>query len=475
MKKIILALSLVFSASTVVHAGGWVDDWLIQSSSTSSGYFEGQQRGYYSAGSFHGRWKNTAEYPVTLEPPRVKSGCGGIDVFMGGYSFMDSDYLSTKLQSILTNAAGVAFDLALKTLCEQCSNTIKNMESISDTLNGMQIDECAAGKELVGIVADDKGIRSAEAMQERLGTAIKENKLVTGASSMWDKLTKIEKANNGQVAVGDAHSITASCPNELKNIFLADKTLLGSMGGAMLVPNDYLDLMRGLLGDVKLEGAGNKYKVSVIPPCPQNTPESLNSFLDGEIYVKKENGVCNQISDVNRDLVKLYRDKLEGIATKLKNNVNALSLDEKDFLDKNPMSPLPILRAAIATRTEGQAISGLANITARAMALQMVTDLYSRADLIVLKAQEVLEKKNSSTGDPSGCASYVFIDNLAEHMSSMQDRISKMQKAANDSYISSVNEMNTVLSYIEHMQKVESQMKAELSRRYSKDLVARLY
>ena len=199
---------------------GWVDDWLQQQAGTSPNYFSGQQRGYYSGGSFSGRWHSTAEYPVTVEVPRIKSGCGGIDVFMGGFSFMNTDYLVNKLQSILTDAPAVAFDLALKTLCEQCSNTIKNFEAMADKLNSMQIDECAAAKELVGIVADDNGFHSSEVMRERLGTAIKENKLVSGTAEMWDILTKEDRANNNQPQPGDVADVTSGCNADMTNIFL---------------------------------------------------------------------------------------------------------------------------------------------------------------------------------------------------------------------------------------------------------------
>jgi conjugative transfer pilus assembly protein TraH len=150
MRLLITPLVLTLLLAQTAHAG-WVDDWLQQQATTSPDYLSGQQRGYYAGGSFSGRWRSTAEYPVTVEMPRINSGCGGIDVFMGGFSFMNTDYLVDKLQAILTNASAVAFDLALKTLCEQCSNTIKNFEALADKLNSMQIDECAAAKELVGI------------------------------------------------------------------------------------------------------------------------------------------------------------------------------------------------------------------------------------------------------------------------------------------------------------------------------------
>ena len=144
--KLSMPILLIALLLPSVASSAWVDDWLQQQTTTSPSYFPGQQRGYYSGGSFNARWPSTTDYPITIEPPRIKSGCGGIDVFMGGASFMNTDYLVDKLQGILTGAAAVAFDLALKTLCEQCSNTIKNFEAIADKLHSMQLEECAAAK-----------------------------------------------------------------------------------------------------------------------------------------------------------------------------------------------------------------------------------------------------------------------------------------------------------------------------------------
>ena len=108
---------------TVARAG-FVDDWITQKAETSPGYFEGQKRGYFTGGSFSARWPQTRDYLMSFEPPRLKFGCGGIDAFMGGFSFMNFEYLVQKLQRILQAAPAAAFDLALKNLCEPCSNVI---------------------------------------------------------------------------------------------------------------------------------------------------------------------------------------------------------------------------------------------------------------------------------------------------------------------------------------------------------------
>lgn len=474
LTNLILGASILCLSTSFCHAG-WVDDWMTQSTGSSPGYFEGQQRGYYSGGSFSGRWPSTADYPVTIEAPRVKSGCGGIDVFMGGFSFMNTDYLVNKLQSILTNAPAVAFDLGLKTLCEQCSNSIKNFEALADNLNSMQLSECGAAKELVGVVMDENGFHSSEVMQEKVGTAIKENKLVSGASEMWDILTKADRANNNQIKPADVAAITSGCNAEIKNVFLTGNSMLENVGAKMSIPPAHLDLIRGLIGDLKLEGPAAAYKVSYMPPCSENNPDTINTFTSGSVYRKNTAGVCSQITDTNRDLVAHFNTNLSGIAVKLRNKT-ALTVSEQTFLDTNPLSALPILKTAVATNTEDAVIGGLSNITAQAFTLQMFSDLYVRAEMVARKAKEMLEKQAAATGGqgPEKCAAVIFATHADQDISIMLHKIDQLKVASKSNYVAAAQEMNTILAYMEHMQNIESQMHAELTRRYGKDMTARL-
>ena len=70
-----------------------------QKSSTSPSYYEGAKRGYHTGGSFSARWANNDDRLVTATLPRLKSGCGGIDMFLGGFSFLNVDYFGTILTS----------------------------------------------------------------------------------------------------------------------------------------------------------------------------------------------------------------------------------------------------------------------------------------------------------------------------------------------------------------------------------------
>lgn len=477
MKKAMVTVTTLLMVSAMSQAtwAAWVDDWLDQRTTTEPNYLEGQQRGYYSAGGFSARWPSTATYPVTVEPPRLKSGCGGIDVFMGGFSFMNADYLVSKLQGILSGAAGVAFDLGLKTLCEQCSNTIKNFEAMSDKLNSMQLDECAAAKELVGIVADKNGFHSSEVMREKLDTAIKKNKLRQGAVEMWDMITKDNRVNNDVPQAGDVFRVTRGCNADITSTFLRAGSLLENVGGKMGIPRDYINLIRGLVGDVRLEGQARAYKVSYEAPCSENNPDDIKAITSGDVYAKSSGGRCSLIPDTNRDLRQYVLNTLTGISRKIENK-GTLTVAEQTFLQATPLSALPILKTAVGTNMQEATIAGLAEITANAYSLQMLSDLYVRADAIAWKAREMLEKQaEASSGQPSeNCAAVIFAEHADQNISIMLKRIRRLQNAARASYIASAKEMSTIMDYLEHMQKIEVQMTAEITRRYGKDVAARL-
>ena len=157
----VLTIAIASLGGTVAFAN-FADDWAsnMTTNSTSASFYQGSQRGYFTGGSFSARWKQSNDNLVTISKPRIKSGCGGIDAFLGGFSFLDTDYLVNKLQRILSAAPAAAFDIALKTLAPQVSATIKELEAIVDKLNNLQLDDCKAAKALVATVGSYSPIKT---------------------------------------------------------------------------------------------------------------------------------------------------------------------------------------------------------------------------------------------------------------------------------------------------------------------------
>src|SRR3546814_186054 len=116
-------------------AQGGAESWFDNVTYTSPGSFEDQTRGYLTAGGMSGRVDVHNDYLMSPSLPKVKAGCGGIDMFLGGMSFLDPDYLVQKLESILQAAPAVAFQYLLETLDEKMGNIISKMEEANHFLN----------------------------------------------------------------------------------------------------------------------------------------------------------------------------------------------------------------------------------------------------------------------------------------------------------------------------------------------------
>ena len=90
--------------------------------------FSSQSHGYYVGGSLYARMPIEEYQLFDVRGPRLKAGCGGIDMFMGSIAFIKKDELVKALRSIASNAAGYAFNLALQTFVPQIYNTINKLK-----------------------------------------------------------------------------------------------------------------------------------------------------------------------------------------------------------------------------------------------------------------------------------------------------------------------------------------------------------
>src|SRR5574337_1373077 len=131
----------------------FLNDWETQLSTTKPGFYEGQQRGFIVGGASDLHFPNRNVTPLTLSLPQIKAGCGGISFFGGAFSYINGQEFIQFLQNIAQNAVGVAFDMALRTLCPQCATVLSNMESVVRSMTGNLKTSCQAAKALVRTAA----------------------------------------------------------------------------------------------------------------------------------------------------------------------------------------------------------------------------------------------------------------------------------------------------------------------------------
>jgi len=148
-----LALML-FSLSVVAGINEDLQNYFsalgFSSNITSPHAYQGQTAGYYTGGSLFARNTVRTVQIAEVELPSFRSGCGGIDLFTGGFSFINSQELVNSMKNILNNTAGYAFNLALESATPEIANAMKYMNSLAADINRLNINSCETAAGLVG-------------------------------------------------------------------------------------------------------------------------------------------------------------------------------------------------------------------------------------------------------------------------------------------------------------------------------------
>jgi len=287
MKKI-SALILVFLLIPQFSRAGWIDDWISQKTTSGANYLSNQKRGFGAFGNFSARWPQSNDYLMNISPPTFKAGCGGIDMFMGGYNFLQPDYLVQKLQGMVNAAPAVAFDIALSTVSQQVSNSLGKFEAIIDRLNALQLDDCKSSKAVVATIAS--GLSNNQAVQSYKTHAVADWEQSTGASDLWQQIKQTASAQpTADAAVtaagGTPNKMVSACPAAMRTIFFApNSSILQNILVSKGQPAQYAALLRGYLGDVGIDSTGTNYMA--IAKCPENSPDHIDGLVNGQVYTR---------------------------------------------------------------------------------------------------------------------------------------------------------------------------------------------
>jgi conjugative transfer pilus assembly protein TraH len=468
---IVLVLTVFISlmpASDGVTAG-FIDDWLSQKTQSSPDYFEGQKRGYFSGGSFSARWKQSNDFIASFDAPKLKFGCGGIDAFMGGFSFLNAEYLVQKLQRIMQAAPAMAFDMALNVLCEPCSNIMKSMEALSNYLNQLQLDDCRAGKVVAAQVlsqfSDNSKIKA---------EADKTFSLTTGLQDLGQKLTETWKSNNNE-SESTVPEMTAGCPAEVNAIFnTGGKTVLEALGELRGLPSSHVDLMRGLIGDVKVvsytrsDGRTDTEAVYVAP-CPENAFVNLDAIYTGDVYTKSKDETCSMVTDTNANITTWVNTQLSSVSSKI-SSAGILTPSESGFLEVTGLPIHNALKMAIATNQSPLMMAMLSDTTAKTYAFSLIKDAITSARHSVQVAYSAYSKAGQAQRD--NCQTELFSSTI-EAMKFLDKTGTEMMRVLYADYQKVLTEMNSYDDFAQRYEDYNNIAMTKLSVMFKPSVVQR--
>ncbi len=477
MNPIIICL-FVFILSPSPADAGWIDDWMQQKTVSGPNHFETQKRGFTSFGNFSARWQNGNDYLVTINKPQFKAGCGGIDLFLGGMDLMQFDYLVAKLQRTMGSASAVfAFDIAMSVLSEKVATSMKSIMAIVDRVNQLQYDDCKAGQAIAATIVDaaNPKVESKDKTQ-----AMTEFAQQSGVSSLWQELKNYGQESSVEdtaaaAGVGGMNQLAGGCPLNLREIFFTQGSVLAHLGAKRGYAAAYIDLVRGLIGDIKISPDG--MSSARIDRCPQNTPATiLETFAEGTVQVRDETtDACQAVNQIVIDGVTYPNLKnwvftmLSAIGGKVMAKQPLLS-SEENFLN---IIPAPIYKAMITEiNIDGTAgappliAAKYADYVSILYAYYMLGDLYNLMDNTILTAETVSRaKKGTDSGGGQHSCKIELVEPIMGDLRKMREDLLPFMHGIYALYQAKLLELNNTIDFAQAIQQRDEYFKQMLSER----------
>ncbi len=455
LKKIV-AIILILLFTSGGATAGWLDTWFDQHTSTAPNYFEGQKRGYFTAGSFSARIPTSTDYLVSIEKPRLKAGCGGIDIFMGGFGFVNFDYLVQKLQRLIQAAPMVAFQIALNTLSSTLGTEIKDAEKIIDALNSLQLNECAVMKPFTTI---DLTKDNVESQFVAAGEAALKS---TGFTDLWKNLmafgSNVKTQSQDKVP---ATNFIEGCSVELNNLFSGSRNGVLEYFGQRYGDTGIIPYIRALVGDVVIR-IDNNETASVHKYTPGCSESVFQALKEGKLY-RKDSPESACVEDTSQSL----RDKVADILERAKNSIASRSNPPQGYLSIAQTSPIPVqLMLRYAVQSGDQSVTAvIADPVAKGLFMQAYLDIYSKLHKAVGALQAVSEKTNDPNKPDKPCN---FAPLLLGLLEKMERKMWEGVDTVMGTYRNSMGEVESTLKVAQAFESFQGKVYNELSQKYGK-------
>lgn len=464
-KLVVLMMLVAFTAPSPATAG-FLSDWIDQQSATSAGSFQGQKRGYFHGGSYSARWKQSGTtFPVSVQMPKFKGGCGGIDMFFGGMSFMDFDMLVQKLQGILMNAAAIAFDMALATLCEQCSTILGKFEDLANKLNNMSMDECQAAEGIMATFKNDEtgGFKSLKDSMGAIGSKISSIDIKQGATDMWNDFMETKKVDD-TVSSTDKDKMFDGCDQTVKDTIFKPGSLLANLGSKIGIDDDYIAQVRAEIGDIHINSKADLYRADRKAPCKESSDGDTKAPESGQMFIMDDSYACSQVPATEGISTEWVMNKMNSIATAIRTQGD-LGPGDEEFMLNSPIAIYPVLKLAVGTQSEASIIGSMASFTAKAYALQFLVDIYSGVNQFIYTGKEITAKGGSATsipGAPEKCMIEEFTTNVNSGLSDMQRLATDLSVKARASFETAASELKVTYDILAHLGDSDEKLKTKM-------------
>jgi conjugative transfer pilus assembly protein TraH len=352
IKSTVLLMLLCFTVP--VNAGLTEDlhaffQQVTDSNITPAGAYKGQEGGFYTGGSVFIRNPNRNLQLMNLQLPSIEASCRGIDLYLGGWGYINSAKMIETLKAIGANAAGYTFSLALSQMSPHIMGQIAEVQAWMNDANWNNINSCQAAAKLVNNTASyfhEATVRTC--IQQEVGSG----KDYFSAREACKRQATVNAKNREALERGE---------QVVDNINIAWRAIQNNPVLKTLDP-ELQFLLMSLTGTVviKTEGSNPPHSESYISKLQSSDViYSLSTGKNVNVYTCTDEH-CLTIVDrtitipPDKTFVGKVRTLLESMEEKVILDVEALTPEEKAFLES---TSLPVYKMLNVYAAFGRGIS----------------------------------------------------------------------------------------------------------------------
>jgi conjugative transfer pilus assembly protein TraH len=450
MRFIVLLIMVCFSLSAAAanfsqKLEGFLTKANVASNVSSGGSYHDQMGGFWTGGGLRTRAPIQEMRFANVQLPKFSAGCGGIDLFMGGFSYINSEQLKMLAENIMSNAGQFAFSLALKTALPQVESVMQQLEEAARFMNGLGINSCETAATLVGgmwpksAAASDMVCASMGAENNRLTSYVAGKHSCSSDSNRSGILSESQNSSFKDMLIDD-YNLVWEALNKNKaesnhsSAFKKERELMLSAVGTIisksrshneeedkaednrqiiykpsLINDNFLEVM--VYGSDLYDGKGGKSSASRDVQKYSCEDEKCLTLKQEPLRIPRNQALINKVANLIVSIENKIRR--EGSGDKVE-----LSIEERNLIETTRLPIAKIINVQAAFGRSGAAMSAVnfADEIAFDIALTYLEDIVDRVSLALshieqlklnpddvrqiqraasLKKQELMEKKQN--------------------------------------------------------------------------------
>lgn len=312
-----------------------------------------QSGGYYTLGQIYLRSPRKTLDPIDIQFPSYRAGCGGIDLFAGGFSFIDADEFIDFLKAVAADSAGLIFKAGIDAVSPELGGILADLEERANTINSWNMDSCEAAQSLLGEV-HDRAQGKSDYLCRIAG-------LASGAYDDGADARQKCGMDTDKQGVIDGAGAEFSRQNE-ENV---NRVWLALKDARLTTNRDYAEFLMSMVGMKIIYADDTGTTVPPFPPIPM-TSDAFNALLDGgpiTLYRCDEIDQCLRPSraGITIGTDEAFRPRVEALLSSITDKARtrtALTQEEIDFVN---LAPMPVYKMLVVhTQYNNQAGNPLA-------------------------------------------------------------------------------------------------------------------